>query len=358
MSRIAADHWEEEKQRKAEAAERAETAAENETGRGRDADSPTAIPAKGWKDVAWRVYQEVANDRVLLVAAGVTFYLLLALAPLLAAFVSLYGLFLDPVEIAGQAQALAGVVPGGGVDILTEQLERLASAGGSTLGFAFVIALAIALWSANAGMKSLFDAMNIAYDEDEKRGFVKYTLVTLAFTVSLIAGIIALVAFNAAFTTFQESVGVTLPTVVVNLITGAIALAGFVVFMALLYRFGPSRADPRWSWVTPGAILAVVGAIIVSVAFSFYVANFGTYNETYGSLGAIVGFLTWLWLVMVVLVMGAELNSELEHQTAQDTTTGEPRPMGERGAVMADNVGRNYGVTEKSREPKLGRQKA
>ena len=355
MSRIAAEHWEEEKRRREK--EEASTGDAPAPGRGRDADGPSGIPAKGWKDVAWRVYQEVANDRVLLVAAGVTFYLLLALAPLLAAFVSICGLFLNPAEIATQAQALAGIVPGGAVDILTEQLERLASAGGSTLGLAFIISLVIALWSANAGMKSLFDAMNIAYDEDEKRGFVRYTLVTMAFTVSLIAGTIVLISFNAAFTTFQESIGLKIPNNIVNIVTALLALGGFMLFMGLLYRYGPSRENPRWRWVTPGAIFAALGAILVSVLFSFYVANFGTYNETYGSLGAIVGFLTWLWLVMVVLVMGGELNSELEHQTAQDTTTGPAEPMGERGAVMADNVGRKFGVTEKSREPKLGGQK-
>ena len=312
--------------------------------RGRDATAPGEIPAKGWKDVAWRLYHELTDDRVLLISAGVTFYLLLALGPLLAALVSIYGLFLDPADIAAQAGALAGVVPGGGIDILTGQLERLAGADQGTLGLAFVVSLGLALWSANAGMKAMFQAMNVAYDEKETRGFVKKTLVTLAFTVLTIVGIIALAVFNALFTTFEESVGLSLPDWLAHLITALAALLALIVLMACLYRFGPCRESPRWQWITPGAVLAGVAIVIVSALFTFYVANFGSYNETYGSLGALVGFLTWLWLVVVVLVMGGELNAEMEHQTARDTTTGEVEPMGERGATVADDLGRAYGV--------------
>lgn len=316
--------------------------------RGRQAAKPSQIPAKGWKDILYRTYTEVANDRVTLVAAGVTFYLLLALAPTLAAFVSLYGLFLDPGEIAGQAAALSGVLPGGATDILNEQLARLAEADGGTLGFAFALSLGLALWSANAGMKSLFEAMNVAYDETEDRGFVRLTLVTLAFTIGTLGSVIGLIVFNAAFTTFREALGLTLPGWIVNTLTAALALAALIVFMSLLYRFGPSRARPQWTWITPGALFAGVMIVLVSVAFTFYVSNFGTYNETYGSLGAIVGFLTWLWLVMIVLIMGAEINSEMEHQTAVDTTTGAPRPMGRREAVKADTMGPTF--EEKRRE--------
>ena len=312
------------------------------SGRGRRADAPTDIPAKGWKDIAWRVKDEITNDRVLLIAAGVTFYLLLALGPLLGALVSIYGLFLDPGDIAAQAEALAGVVPGGGVDILTSQLERLASADQGTLGFAFAFALALALWSANAGMKAMFEAMNVAYDEEESRGFVRLTLTTLAFTVLTILGIIALLTFNTVFTTFSEAIGVSLPTWLVNVLTALIALAALIVFMACLYRYGPSRESPEWAWLTPGALFAGLMIVVVSAAFTFYVANFGSYNETYGSLGALVGFLTWLWLAVVVLIMGAELNAEMEHQTARDTTTGSREPMGERGATVADDLGRSH----------------
>ena len=310
--------------------------------RGRDAARPTQIPAKGWKDILYRTYTEVSNDRVTLVAAGVTFYLLLALAPTLAAFVSLYGLFLDPTEIAGQVEALSAVLPGGATDILNEQLTRLAEADQGTLGFAFALSLGLALWSANAGMKSLFEAMNVAYDETEERGFVKLTLVTMTFTVCTLAAVIGLVVFNTAFTTFSGALGLTLPDWLANLITAAIALLALIVFMSMLYRFGPSRERPQWGWITPGAVFAGLTIVVVSALFTFYVANFGTYNETYGSLGAIIGFLTWLWLVMIVLIMGGEINSEMEFQTARDTTTGAPRPMGRRNAVKADNLGKTF----------------
>ena len=311
--------------------------------RGRDADAPTEIPARGWKDIAWRLFKEVSDDRVLLISAGVTFYLLLALGPLLAALVSVYGLFLDPADIASQAEALAGVVPGGAVDVLTSQLERLTSADQGALGLAFVVSLGLALWSANAGMKALFEAMNVAYDEREERGFVRKTLTTLALTVALILGVIALGAFNAVFTAFERSFGVSMPDWLAHLVTAGLALAGLIAFMAALYRLGPSRESPRWKWITPGAVFAGIAIVVVSALFTFYVANFGSYNETYGSLGALVGFLTWLWLVVTVLVMGGELNAEMEHQTARDTTTGPREPMGERGARVADELGREYG---------------
>ena len=184
--------------------------------------------------------------------------------------------------------------------------------------------------------------MNVAYDEVEKRGFVKLTLITLAFTVCTLASIIGLVVFNTVFTTFREAIGIALPVWAANVITAAIALAALIVFMAMLYRFGPSRAHPRWTWITPGAVFAGIMIVIVSIAFTFYVSNFGSYNETYGSLGAIIGFLTWLWLTMIVLIMGGEINSEMEHQTARDTTTGRPRPMGHREAVMADRIGKTF----------------
>ena len=307
--------------------------------RGRNATRPSEIPSKGWLDILYRTMKEFSNDRVMLIAAGITFYLLLALAPTLAAFVSIYGLFFDPVSINEHVAALSGVLPGGGMQILEEQLERLTSADQSTLGFAFALSLGLALWSANAGMKALFEGVNVAYDEMEERGFVKLTLVTLTFTILTLASIIGLIAFNLGFGSLTELTGLNLPEWIINTITAVTALVALIVFMAALYRFGPSRAAARMHWITPGAVIAGILIVVVSIAFTFYVANFGTYNETYGSLGAIIGFLTWLWLTMVVLLLGAELNSEMEHQTARDTTTGEPEPMGQRNAVMADRVG-------------------
>jgi len=309
--------------------------------RGRDAHTPSDIPLKGWKDIAARVFAEFSNDRVLLVAGGVTFYMLLALGPMLAAFVSLYGLAFDPSDISRQVNALAGVLPGEVVEILTEQLERLTSAEDSSLGIAFVISLLIALWSANAGMKALFQSMNVAYDENESRGFIRLTATTLIFTLLTLASVIALTVAKTVLSIFPEAVGLTLPNWLVNGIVVLLAAVGLILFMACLYRYGPSRDEPKWRWITPGAVVAVATILAVSLAFSIYVANFGKYNETYGSLGAVVAFLTWLWLVVTVLVISGELNAEMEHQTSRDTTIGPREPMGQRGATMADELGKS-----------------
>ena len=307
--------------------------------RGREAQNPSDIPFPGWKDIGARIISEISNDRLLLIAAGVTFYLLLALGPMLAALVSVYGLIFDPADITAQVNSLAGVVPGGAVDILSDQLERLTSAENSSLGVAFTVSLLLALWSANSGMKAMFQAMNVAYDENEKRGFVKLTAITLLFTISVIASIIALGIIKTVFSAFPDAIGLSLPDWLVNTVIALFALAGLIAFMACLYRYGPSRDEAEWRWITPGAVFAGITIVIVSAAFSFYVANFGSYNETYGSLGAVVGFLTWLWLVITVLVVSGELNAEMEHQTRRDTTSGPSDPMGERGATVADEVG-------------------
>ena len=326
--------------------------------RGRDATRPSEIPSKGWLDILYRTMKEFSNDRITLVAAGITYYLVLALAPTLAAFVSIYGLFFDPATATEQVAALSGILPGGATDILEEQLERLASADQTTLGFAFLLSLGLALWSANAGMKALFEGMNVAYDEVEERSFVKLTLITLTITILTLLTIIGLIAFNLAFGSLTRLTGLDLPDWIINTITAVTAFVALVVFMAVLYRFGPSRASARMEWITPGAIVAGVLIVLVSVAFSFYVANFGTYNETYGSLGAVIGFLTWLWLTMIVLLLGGELNSEMEHQTARDTTTGDPQPMGQRNAVMADRVGPTYNQKKGERDQNVSNLRA
>lgn len=310
--------------------------------RGRDSHSPSDIPYLGWRDIAARIFAELTNDRVTLIAAGVTFYLLLSLGPMLAALVSLYGLAFDPSDITTQVSELSGMLPGEAVEILSDQLERLTSAESSTLGFAFITALSIALWSANAGMKALFQAMNIAFEEKESRGFIRLTATTMCFTLGIISSVISLILTKTVLTVLPSSVGLTLPDWLVNSVVASFALLVLIFFMACLYRYGPSREAPKWRWITPGAVVAGVSIVLVTALFSFYVANFGSYNETYGSLGAVVGFLTWLWLVILMLVISGELNAEMEHQTARDTTTGPSQPMGQRGATMADEVGKRF----------------
>ncbi len=315
-----------------------------ETGRGRDAHTPLQIPFAGWKDIAWRVAAEIPRDRLMMVAAGVTYYLLLAMVPTLSALVSVYGLVADPASVREQTAQLVGILPEGGLAILDEQLTRLATEATGTLGLTFTISLAIALWSANAGVKALFDALNVVYEEEEKRGFLRLTLVSLLFTLAAIVGAVLFLV-----------VVVALPHILAYLPLGAAAewtvrITGWVLMflaatfaLSALYRYGPSRARARWRWITPGALFAVVLILVASMLFSWYVANFGSYNATYGSLGALIGFMTWIWITVGLLLIGAEIDAEMEHQTARDSTRPPDRPLGRRGAAMADDVGRAAG---------------
>jgi membrane protein len=308
--------------------------------RGRSATGPSEIPWPGWKDILLRVYHRLSRDRILLISAGVTFYLILAIFPGIAALVSIYGLFFDPRTMVSHLDMVASVAPGGAIDVLRDQLTRLGQQSGTALGLSFLFGLAVALWSATSGVKAIFDGLNVAYEEEEKRSFVRLTAVALMFTFALIAFVIltlaAVVAVPVALRhlPFAGATGVILnfarwPVLFVLL---AFALSGF-------YRYGPSRAEPQWRWITWGSAFATILWLTVSVLFSWYVANFGSYNKTYGSLGAIVGFMTWVWLSVIVVLAGAQLNAEIEHQTARQSTSGPSKPLGARGAKMADTIG-------------------
>lgn len=310
-------------------------------GRGREAEKPADIPAKGWKDIAWRVYENVQNDRVLLVSAGVTYYGLLALFPATAAIVSLYGLFTDASTISEHLRLVSGFLPDSALEVIGDQVKRIAAKGQATLGFAFLGTLALSLWGANAGTKAIFDGLNIIYKEREKRGFLKLTLYSLTFTIGAMAlALVSLVGIVAVPLVLKmlgiaEHSGAGLLTLLRWPALYLILLFG----LACLYRYGPSRRRPQWRWVTWGSALAGAIWIIGSLLLSWYVSNFGTYNATYGSLGAVIGFMVWLWLSTTIVLIGGEINAELEHQTAKDTTEGGKKPMGTRGAKMADEIG-------------------
>ena len=308
-------------------------------GPGAGAGSPREIPAAGWKAIALRTFGEIGRDRVMLVAAGVAFYGLLALVPALAAFIAIYGLVFEAEQIRQQIGMLEGFLPGGGMEILRTQIDRLLEQSTGTLGIALAVSVAISLWSANAAMKSLFEAMNVACEEFETRGFVRLTLTTLAFTLGAMLSVAALMVAMVGLPALAAAIDLG-PAVDWLIRIGSFAAMVLLLFLGvgLLYRYGPARAPARWRWVTPGAIVAVVAAILASALFSWYTANFGSYNATYGSLGAIIGFMTWLWIVTIVIIVGAELDSEMEHQTARDTTTGPAEPIGRRGATVADRV--------------------
>ncbi|WHO75706.1 YihY/virulence factor BrkB family protein [Rhizobium sp. BT03] len=307
---------------------------------GRSAATPEAIPLSGLRDVFWRVYHEVLNDRVTLIAAGVTFYLLLALFPAMAALVSLYGLVADPVTISEHLRELAGLLPPGAFDLLADQIKELVSKRDSALGITFFVGLGIALWSTHSGTLAIFDAMNVAYEENEKRGLIRLNLIGLCFTLSamllmvvmvMLVGVMPVVLSYLWLDQFKEHMAL--------LLRWPLLLLVVAVAVTSVYRFGPSREPAKLRWMTWGAGLTTVAWAAMSLAFSFYLDHFANYNATYGTLGALIGFLIWIWLSVVILVIGAELNAELEHQTARDTTTGMPLPMGARGAYVADTLG-------------------
>lgn len=306
---------------------------------GHDAAKPSDIPARGWWAIAKRVAAKVSSDRLLTEAAAITFYALLALFPALAATVSLYGLIADPATITDHLDALAGVVPGGGMQIISDQVRSLAANGEKALGFAALLGLLASLWSANQATKALFDALNVVYAETEKRGFLLRTAVTLAFTLGgIVFVLLALTAVVAVPVVlgFVGLGGVADP--LLRILRWPLLLAALAVLLACIYRFGPSRERARWQWVSWGGGFASVAWVAGSIAFSWYVSHFGSYDKTYGSLGAAVGFLTWIWLSATIVLIGAELNAETEQQTARDTTTGPEQAPGRRGARKADAV--------------------
>jgi membrane protein len=311
-----------------------------EGGRGRWARGPLQIPWAGWKDILVRTYREIQEDRLLALAAGVAFYSLIALFPGIAAGVSSYALFANTATISNHLQVAADIVPANALDIMNTEITRIAAKSDGRLTFGFLLGLAIALWSANAGMKAIFDALNIIYDEDEKRGIVRLNLVSLFFTICAIAGAGLAVAFVVVFPLLLAAFGVTsFDHPIVGYLRWPVLFVLLIVGLSVLYRYGPSRRLAKWRWLSVGSIAAALAWLAVSSLFSWYLGNFANYNATYGALGAVVGMMMWMWLSTIVVLVGAELNSEIEHQTAHDSTVGSDQPLGTRGAVMADTVG-------------------
>ncbi|AWI91684.1 hypothetical protein C0214_13985 [Methylobacterium sp. DM1] len=313
--------------------------AQTEHNRGRSAESPTEMPAAGWKDILKRTYRDIGENRLTLVSAGVTFFVLLAIFPAIAALVSVYGLVADVSTINQQIEALRGVFPSGGVDILSEQVKRLTEKGDTALGLTALFGIALSVWSANGGVKHVFDALNLVYNERERRGFFKLNLVSLAFTAGALLFVVIALAGIVAVPVAIQFLGMSSDAWWLALLRWPALFVVVILMLAVLYRYGPSRDAPRWRWVTPGGMVAAFLWLAGSLLFSWYVSNFGSYDKTYGSLGAAIGFMTWIWLSTTIVLLGAQLNAELEHQTAKDTTVGEPKPLGTRDARMADTVG-------------------
>ena len=304
---------------------------------GRDATNPAKIPARGWWAVAKRVVAGFSDDRLMTEAAGMTFYVLLAIFPALATLVSLFGLFADPATVNDQLSSVAGVVPAGGMDILTQQVKSLTSGGKQTLGLSALVGLLTSLWSANQGIKGLFDALNVVYHEKEKRGFLWRTVLTLGFTLGALVFIIIAMSAIVVVPIVLNFIGFgSWAAMLVAVARWPALMIVLGLFLTVVYRFGPSRTQARWQWVSWGSGFATITWLVASLGFSYYVANFGSYNKTYGSLGAAIGFMTWIWISSIIVLLGGELNAELEQQTRQDTTVGPSKPIGKRGAYKAD----------------------
>lgn len=314
-----------------------------EPGRGRLAHRPSQIPHKGWVDILWRTVMGYFGDRVGFVAGGVTFFMLLALFPTLGAFVTIYGLFADPADAWGQLSFLYEVLPSNVAQFLGAEMTRLAGNSTGQLTFTLVWTLLLTLWAANGGIKTLFYGLNLAYHEVERRNIVVYNLMCMAFTVSAMAAVLLSSALVVGVPVVLAVFGLQDEWAYLAPLRWPLLFFGYVGALALIYRLGPSRARARWRWLTPGALFAAIMSLLVSFLFSWFLTNF-VRTDSYGPLAAAMGFLLWTWFSVQVILMGARLNAEIEHQTAQDTTTGAPLPIGERGAVMADSVGARRGT--------------
>jgi membrane protein len=269
-----------------------------------------STPAPGWKNLLLGVYAGQSEDRIFSLAAASTYFGLLAIFPALAALVGIYGLFSDPSTIDAQLANLQGLLPQGGLTVVGDELKRISSQNGGTLGLAMIGGLLVSLWSANSAAKSLFDSLNQVYGEKEERGYLQLTLITLAFTL----GAVALVILAVGALIVLPHV-ITIPPEASTAMRFAKWPLLFVVIafaLALVYRFGPNRQTARWKWLTWGSATAAVLWIVASFLFSWYAANFGSFNKTYGSLGAVVGFMVWIWISMIVVLLGAEIDAVLE----------------------------------------------
>ena len=315
---------------------------DKEPGRGRMADRPERIPRKGWTDIFWRWGASYFGDRVGFVAGGVTFFVMLSLFPTLAVIVTVYGLFADPTDAVARLYFLYSVLPANVAEFISGEMQRLAENSNTQLTFTLVWTLALSLWTANGAVKVLFYGLNVAYHEVEKRNLINYNLQCMAFTLVGLTAVLMSAAIVVATPLVLGPLGLLDEWAYLAPLRWPLLLLIYVGVLTMVYRMGPCRARARWRWLTPGAIAAALLSLMLSLGFSWYLTTF-VRTASYGPLAAMMGFLLWTWLTVQIILMGAELNAEIEHQTAMDTTTGSPRAIGERGAVVADTVGPRRG---------------
>jgi membrane protein len=306
---------------------------------GHEAERPSQIPARGWIQILKRAYSDAKDDRISLVAAGVAFYAFLSIFPAMLAALTVYGLLAEPAEVQRQLEGVSGALPEEARQVLENQLGGLAAGGQGALTLGLVLSLLAALWSASGGVAGLMQGINIAYHERETRGFARLRATALLLTLGSILFVLVSVALIAVLPAVLDRVGLgAAGRAGVQVVRWGLLLGFVLVALAVVYRFAPNRSAPRFRWVTLGAVAATALWIIGSVGFSIYVNNFGSYQKTYGAIAGVIVLLLWLYLSSYVVLLGAEVNAEMEHQTARDSTAGPEQPMGERGAVKADTL--------------------
>lgn len=317
-----------------------EEIANAEANRGRRATRPGDIAWRGWWDVLWRVKDQLDADNVSIVAGGLALFALLAVFPSLAAAVAIYGIVASPDAIAAQMQSFTGLLPPATVEILQNQLNQLVSQRNQTLSIGVIVGIALAMWSARKGMVALITAVNVAYNEHDRRSFVMRMVMSLTFTICGVLGFVVMVLIGVAVPIVLAFIplGSAMEWVLLG-VRWALLWAITVFALSLLYRFAPHRTRPRWEWVNAGSIIAATMWLLGSAMFAVYVRNFNSFGEAYGAIGGVVVMLMWFYVSAYVIILGAEINSELERQTVHDTTIGGLKPLGERGAFSADTIG-------------------
>jgi membrane protein len=306
---------------------------------GLHAEKPTDIPLKGWKQIVKRAWAENSADNMPIIAGGVAFFGFLSIFPALIAMISLYGLVASPETVTRQIEALSAQLPESAADLIGAQLTEITSTNSSALTWSLVVAILAALWSASGGVGNIVTAINLAYDEVETRNFFKLKATSLVLTLGAIVFVLITFGLVAVVPIALEALPLGgVGTVLAQVLRWILLLSVFAGALAVLYRVAPDRDAPRLRWVSLGSIVVTVVWALVSLGFSFYVDRFGSYDKTYGAIAGVIVLMLWLYLTCYLVLLGAEINSEAEHQTAQDTTTGEPQPMGSRGAEMADSL--------------------
>jgi membrane protein len=308
--------------------------------RGRQATRPGEVPPRGWLDVLKRTIRGIRDTNASIIAAGVAFYAFLALVPALIAVVAIYGLVANPADVKDQITSFTSALPSDAQKLLSNQLSSITKSAGGGTGIAAILAIVGALWSASSGIAALNTGLTVVNRETESRGFLKKRLLALVLTLFAVAGILVMLALVVALPSLLDSIDITgIGSTVLELARWPLLAGVMLVGLAVIFRYGPERRRPRWRWVSPGAIVAVIVGLVASIGFSIYVSLLGNYNKTYGALGAIIIMLLWLYLMAFAVLFGAAMNAELERQTTRDTTAGDEQPMGERGAYVADTVG-------------------